>query len=120
MAREVRRRRWPCSCAYGAWSEFTSTTTSAWPTMTSWSAACTSVPAGVPVGSRDSGYDGWISLDIVPRRESPVAASARSIAMLQTCRLLLARLDRAALRRAQAELDAVETQRLVQQMLVAG
>lgn len=68
----------------------------------------------------ETGYDGWISLDIVPRRESPVAASARSIAMLQTCRKLLARLDRAALHKAQAELDAVETQRLVQEMLVAG
>jgi xylose isomerase len=68
----------------------------------------------------ETGYDGWISLDIVPRRESPVAASARSIAMLQTCRRLLARLDRAALRKAQAELDAVETQRIVQEMLVAG
>jgi xylose isomerase len=68
----------------------------------------------------ETGYHGWISLDIVPRRESPVAASARSIAMLQTCRTLLARLDREALRRAQAELDAVETQRIVQEMLVAG
>jgi xylose isomerase len=66
----------------------------------------------------ETGYDGWISLDIVPRRESPVGMSARSIEMLQICRKLLARLDRAALHRAQAELDAVETQRLVQAMLL--
>jgi len=65
----------------------------------------------------ETGYDGWISLDIVPRRENPVAASARSIEMLQTCRKLLAKLDRAALQRARGEQDAVEAQRIVQQML---
>jgi xylose isomerase len=68
----------------------------------------------------ETGYDGWISLDIVPRRESPVGMSARSIEMLQICRKLLARLDRAALHKAQAELDAVETQRLVQAMLLGA
>ena len=46
--------------------------------------------------------------------------SARSIEMLQICRRLLARFDRAALHKAQAELDAVETQRLVQAMLLGG
>jgi hypothetical protein len=44
--------------------------------------------------------------------------SARSIEMLQICRKLLARLDRVALHKAQAELDAVETQRIVQAMLL--
>jgi xylose isomerase len=68
----------------------------------------------------DNGYNGWISLDIVPRREDPVAAATRSIAMLQICRTLLARLDRAALREAQDRMDAVETQRLAQQMLAAA
>jgi hypothetical protein len=66
----------------------------------------------------ETGYDGWISLDIVPRRESPVGMSARSIEMLQICRKLLARLDRVALHKAQAELDAVEAQRIVQAMLL--
>jgi xylose isomerase len=65
----------------------------------------------------DNGYDGWITLDIVPRREAATAACARSIEMLKTCYALLARLDRAALRAAQDRQDAVETQRVVQQML---
>jgi xylose isomerase len=64
-------------------------------------------------------YDGWITLDIVPRQEIATAACAQSIAMLQTCNTLLSRLDRAALHRAQAELDAVGTQRIVQAMLLA-
>lgn len=68
----------------------------------------------------DVGYDGWITLDIVPRRETATAGCTRSIEMLNTCYTLLARLDRAALRAAQAELDAVETQRIVQQMLIAA
>lgn len=68
----------------------------------------------------DADYDGWISLDIVPRRESPVAASIRSIEALKNFQRLLTRLDRAALRAAQAELDAVETQRLAQQMLMGA
>lgn len=66
----------------------------------------------------DTGYDGWITLDIVPRREAATAACARSIEMLKTCYTLLGRLDRAALRAAQARQDAVETQRVVQQMLL--
>ncbi len=68
----------------------------------------------------DVGYAGWITLDIVPRREPATAGCARSIEMLKTCYALLARVDRAALRAAQSELDAVETQRIVQRMLVAG
>ncbi len=64
-------------------------------------------------------YAGWISLDIVPRRESPIAACTRSIATLQGFQRLLAKLDLGALRQAQAELDSVETQRVVQQMLAA-
>jgi xylose isomerase len=66
----------------------------------------------------DAGYDGWITLDIVPRREAATAACARSIEMLKTCYTLLSRLDRAALRAAQAAQDSVESQRVVQQMLL--
>jgi xylose isomerase len=66
------------------------------------------------------GYDGWITLDIVPRRELATAACERSISLLRTCLTLLTRLDRAALRAAQSELDAVESQRVIQQMLVAA
>ncbi len=66
----------------------------------------------------DFGYDGWITLDIVPRRELATAACARSIELLKTCYALLERLDRNALRAAQANQDAVESQRVVQQMLL--
>lgn len=66
----------------------------------------------------ETGYDGWITLDIVPRREAATAACARSIEMLNTCYALLGRLNRAALREAQSRHDAVETQRLVQHMLL--
>jgi hypothetical protein len=64
-------------------------------------------------------YDGWVSLDIVPQRESAVAACTQSIITLRNFLQLLARLDLAALRQAQAEMDAVETQRIVQQMIAA-
>ncbi len=72
----------------------------------------------VGTDASNGGYDGWITLDIVPRQESATAGCTRSIEMLNTCYALLARLDRQALRAAQRELDAVETQRLVQKMLV--
>jgi xylose isomerase len=64
-------------------------------------------------------YDGWVSLDIVPQRESAVAACTQSIITLKNFLQLLARLDLAALRQAQAEMDAIETQRIVQQMIAA-
>jgi sugar phosphate isomerase/epimerase len=65
----------------------------------------------------DADYDGWISLDIVPRRESPVKASTLSIRTLDNLLGLLARLDRNALRQAQGEMDALAAQRLVQELL---
>ncbi|MGL4651453.1 MAG: sugar phosphate isomerase/epimerase family protein [Caldilineaceae bacterium] len=66
----------------------------------------------------ETGYDGWVTLDIVPRRETATAACARSIEMLNTCYTLLGRLDRTALHEAQSRQDAVDTQRVVQQMLL--
>ena len=47
----------------------------------------------------------------------PVAASAQSIVTMKSFQRLLAKLDVDALRQAQAEMDAVETQRLVQEMI---
>jgi hypothetical protein len=55
----------------------------------------------------------------VPQRESAVAACTQSIITLKNFLQLLARLDLAALRQAQAEMDAIETQRIVQQMIAA-
>jgi L-rhamnose isomerase len=63
------------------------------------------------------GYQGWLSLDIVPRRESPVKASAQSIVNLRNMLRLADRLDLAELAKAQAEQDAVVAQRLVQHLL---
>lgn len=65
------------------------------------------------------GYDDWISLDLVPQRESPVEASAQSIVTLKNFQRLLTKLDLAALRQAQLEMNAVETQHLIQEMIVA-
>lgn len=67
----------------------------------------------------DADYDGWISLDIPPRRESPVRASTQSIRALENPLAPLARLDRDALRRAQAEMDALAVQGLVRDLLAA-
>ncbi len=64
------------------------------------------------------GYDGWLSLDIVPQREAPPAAAAQSIATLKNYLRLLTRLDVAALCEAQASQDAVASQRIVQRILV--
>jgi hypothetical protein len=66
----------------------------------------------------DYGYDDWISLDIVPRRESPVKACTQSMAAMEKIYSLIDRLDRAALAKAQAEMDAVETQRIIHQVIL--
>jgi hypothetical protein len=46
-----------------------------------------------------------------------VAACAQSINALKVYQSLITKLDRAALREAQQEMDALETQRLIHQML---
>ena len=61
----------------------------------------------------DYGYKDWISLDIVPRRESAVLACKQSIAALKKIQAMIGKLDRAALAKAQAQMDAIETQRIV-------
>jgi L-rhamnose isomerase len=61
----------------------------------------------------DYGYKDWISLDIVPRRESAVQACTQSLAAMGKIYSMIGRLDRVALAKAQAQMDAVETQRIV-------
>ena len=63
------------------------------------------------------GYKDWISLDIVPRRESAVKACEQSIAAMEKIYGLIDKLDRAALAKAQTEMDAVETQRILYRIL---
>jgi sugar phosphate isomerase/epimerase len=63
------------------------------------------------------GYGGWLTLDMVPRKETPVAAATVSLAVLQSYFRILNRLDRAALKQAQGELDAIQTQQIIQAML---
>lgn len=65
------------------------------------------------------GYQDWISLDIVPRRESAVQACIQSINAMERIYSLIGRLDRAALAKAQAEMDAVETQKIVYRVVGA-
>ncbi|MCC7208089.1 MAG: TIM barrel protein [Anaerolineae bacterium] len=66
------------------------------------------------------GYDGWLTLDLVPKREEVVAACAHSIHALQVYLGLIKHLDRAALRAAQADMDALKVQRLIHDMLGQG
>ena len=63
------------------------------------------------------GYDGWLTLDLVPTRESPVDACAQSIVSLKNFQRLLEKIDLDQLRQAQEDLNAVETQRIIQDML---
>ncbi len=63
------------------------------------------------------GYDDWISLDIVPRRESPVKACTQSITSIKNMQEVIARLDYAALVKARSEMDAIESQKLVQNLI---
>ena len=65
----------------------------------------------------DYGYTDWISLDIVPRRESAVQACVQSIAAMERIYGLIGRLDRVALANSQAQMDAVETQRIVYRLI---
>lgn len=65
------------------------------------------------------GYDGWLTLDLVPKRESPVDACTQSIVNLKNYLSLISKLDKEALRQAQAELDAITAQRLVNKILSA-
>ena len=60
------------------------------------------------------GYNDWVSLDIVPRRESAVRACTQSIRSLQNMLKVLAKLDKEALATAQVSMDAVESQRIIQ------
>jgi hypothetical protein len=64
------------------------------------------------------GYDGWLTLDLVPTREDVVAACAQSIRALDVYKELVRRIDRAALRQVQQEMDAVEAQRLIHETLL--
>lgn len=61
----------------------------------------------------DYGYKDWVSLDIVPRRESAVKACTQSIVAMEKIYGMIDRLDRVALAKAQAQMDAMETQRIV-------
>lgn len=62
-------------------------------------------------------YDGWLTLDLVPTRESPVDACAQSIVNLKNYRGMLAKLNLEALIQAQQALDSMETQKIVQEMI---
>ncbi len=65
------------------------------------------------------GYDGWLTLDLVPTREDVVDACTQSINALNLYQKLIARLDRAALCKAQEDMDAVAAQRLIHAMLAS-
>lgn len=67
----------------------------------------------------DQAYEGWLTLDLVPKRESAVDACTQSIFALNTYLRLISRLDLPSLRQAQQTLDAITTQRLVHTMLAS-
>lgn len=62
-------------------------------------------------------YQGWLTLDLVPTRESPVDASTLSIANLKIYQKLLSRLDHKALLQVQREQNAIDAQQLIHRML---
>lgn len=62
-------------------------------------------------------YNDWISLDIVPRRESPVKACTQSIITMQNMLVVIDKLDLDALAKARFEMNGVESQRLVQNLI---
>jgi sugar phosphate isomerase/epimerase len=66
------------------------------------------------------GYDGWLTLDLVPKREDVVIACTQSVNALKIYQKLIRKLDRGTLRKAQQEMDAIETQRLIHKMLAEG
>jgi xylose isomerase len=66
------------------------------------------------------GYDGWLTLDLVPKRENTVDACTQCIVSLKNYQHLISKLDRDSLRKAQTELDVIETQRIVQEMIAGG
>jgi xylose isomerase len=66
------------------------------------------------------GYDGWLTLDLVPKRESAVDACAQCIQTLVNYQRLISKLDRVSLRKAQTELDAIATQGLIQDLIANG
>jgi xylose isomerase len=62
-------------------------------------------------------YDGWLSLDLVPKRERAVDACTRSIKNLKNYRKMVSKMDRKLLSAAQAEQDALKAQDVVQDLL---
>ena len=65
------------------------------------------------------GYDGWLTLDLVPKREEVVPACTQSIRALDAYRSMIDRLDVAALAAARQEMDAVAAQTIVHGMFAA-
>ncbi len=66
------------------------------------------------------GYNGWLSLDVIPKREDIVQACAHSLRVLDLYYELIGRLDRKALRAAQQAMDALAVQQLVHDILRKG
>jgi L-rhamnose isomerase len=63
------------------------------------------------------GYQDWISLDIVPKRESAVQACRQSIRSLENILNAISRLDMKELVLAQDKMDAVQTQQIIQRLI---
>ena len=63
------------------------------------------------------GYYSWLTLDLVPKRESAVGACTRSIENLKNYLKLISNLDRNMLAQAQNDQNALEAQRLVQDLI---
>jgi xylose isomerase len=64
------------------------------------------------------GYDDWITLDIVPTRENIVDACTQSLITLTNFQHLLEAIDHEELKAIQSEMDAMQAQRIIQNLLV--
>jgi xylose isomerase len=64
------------------------------------------------------GYQDWLTLDIVPTRENIVDACTQSLVTLDNFQCLLQKLNEEEIQAAQAEMDAIASQRIFQNLLV--
>lgn len=64
-----------------------------------------------------TGYDGWFGLDMFPYREDAVAAADMALRNIEAMWQLVEQIDIEELRKAQATMDAIETQKVIRKLL---
>lgn len=65
----------------------------------------------------DSGYKGWVGLDIFPYREDPLGACSMAVDNLRSLISLAQKIDLQSLKSAQKTMDSISTQRIIRNLL---